>query len=113
MGKRKNELENKIKIFIKLLENNFSLETVILFGSYASGKPNKWSDVDIAVFSRDFGKNPLEEMASLCKLRRQVDTNIEPLPFSDKELHKHDKADFIHEILTKGRVLYKNGGILI
>lgn len=69
--------------------------------------------MDVAVFSSDFGRNPLEEMTWLCKLRRKVDTDIEPLPFPAKVFSEHSKADFVYEILSKGKVLYKNGEVLI
>jgi len=73
-------LEVKLREFIRLLRNHFPIEAVVLWGSHANGNPTRSSDIDVAVFSDAFGKNPLQEMASLCKLRRKIDADIEPLP---------------------------------
>ena len=64
-------------------------------------------------FSGDFEKNPLEEMTKLCKLRRKIDTHIEPLAFPAKDFYEHTKAEFVSEILEKGKIIYKDGKILI
>ena len=44
-----------IRDFIATLrELGFSPERVVLFGSYAKGNPHKWSDVDVAVWDKNF-----------------------------------------------------------
>jgi len=113
MVKTKDELKRKLKSFIELIDKDFHLEAVVLFGSYAGDNPRDYSDVDVAVFSPDFGNNPLDEMTRLCKIRRKIDTDIEPLPFSAREFYEHTKADFVNEILEHGRIIYKDGKILI
>jgi len=113
MVKTKDELERKLKSFIELIVNSIQVEAVVLFGSYAGDNPKEYSDVDVAVFSSDFGKNPLDEMTRLCKLRRKVDTDIEPLPFSAQDFYEHTKADFVNEILEHGKVIYQKGKMLI
>lgn len=113
MVKRKDELESKLKAFIDLVSKSFYVEAVVLFGSYARENPGEYSDIDVAVFSPEFGKNPLKEMADLCKLRRKVDTDIEPLPFSAKDFYEHTKADFVHEIIEHGKIIYNKGKVLI
>lgn len=34
--------------------NRLFIDKILLFGSYAKGNPNKYSDIDLAVFSRQF-----------------------------------------------------------
>lgn len=113
MDKREDALEVKLREFIRLLRNHFPIEAVVLFGSHANGHPTHSSDIDVAVFSDAFGKNPLQEMASLCKLRRKIDTDIEPLPFHSRDLHENSGAFFVQEILNQGKVLYKDGHLFI
>jgi predicted nucleotidyltransferase len=113
MVKTKDELEKNLRDFIESLIEKYSIEAVVLFGSYSGGIPSEYSDIDVAVFSPDFGVNPLAEMTELCKIRRSIDTDIEPLPFSAKEFYEYTKADFVSEIIEKGKIIYKNGKILI
>lgn len=113
MVKAKDELERKLRAFIELIIKRFHVEAVVLFGSYAGGNPKDYSDIDVAVFSPDFGKNPLNEMTELCKLRRKIDTDIEPLPFSAQDFYEYTKADFVYEILQNGKIIYKGGKVLI
>jgi hypothetical protein len=48
-------------------------------------------------------------MKRLFKLRRKVATDIEPLPFRTKDFFENDQSDFIHEIVSKGKVIFKEG----
>lgn len=113
MAKTKDELENNLRVFIELIAENFRLEAVVLFGSYANGNQHEYSDVDVAVFSPDFGNNPLVEMTQLCKLRRKIDTDIEPLPFPAQVFYEHTKVEFVSEIIAQGKIIYKGGKVLI
>jgi predicted nucleotidyltransferase len=100
-------------MFIKILTDSFNIFAVILFGSYARGNAHELSDIDLAIFSDDFGKKPHEEMKKLFKLRRKVDTDIEPLPFSKKDYFEHDKAHFLTEVIATGKLIFKEGKIFI
>jgi hypothetical protein len=44
----------KVKEFKERLSKKMPLDMVILFGSRASGKPQKWSDFDVMIVSRKF-----------------------------------------------------------
>ena len=113
MAKSLTQINHELKEFVGLLTKSYDVFAVVLYGSYVKGKANDLSDVDVAVFSDDFGKDTFEEMKSLFKLRRKIDTDIEPLPFTKKAYFEHEKADFVSEILSKGKVVYKDGQILI
>jgi predicted nucleotidyltransferase len=60
MAKDKAIIINKIKKYIKALEKNITIHKVILYGSWASGKPDEFSDIDLAIFSPNFGKHRLK-----------------------------------------------------
>ncbi len=98
----KNEIKQIVKKYAQeLKKNNFSFESIYLFGSYIKGKPTRWSDIDVAVvsdrFKNDWDKN--EDL--LWHLRRKVDTKIEPHGFSIKDFQ--DISDpMVYEIKKTG-----------
>ena len=99
----------KIQDLCRQIVENFHPQKVILFGSYAYGKPTEDSDVDLLVVMPYEG-NELEQMA---KVRRRI-KSIFPLdifvktPAQLKERYEMDDY-FIKEIIEKGKVLYENG----
>jgi hypothetical protein len=48
-------------------------------------------------------------MKALFRLRRQIDTDIEPLPFSRDVYSGSDSSEFVSEIVRKGKVIYMAG----
>jgi len=84
-------LKDKPKVLIKkyhkiLKKAGFSVEKIILFGSWAKGTPKEWSDLDLCIVSKQFGKDPVEEMMTLGKLTLQIDSMIEPHPYTPHDL---------------------------
>lgn len=53
-----------------------------VFGSHATGRADKHSDIDLAVVSPDFGKDQHEELVRLFKLVDVETRTVEPVPFS-------------------------------
>src|ERR1041385_6510441 len=83
-------------------------EKIILFGSYAYGKPNPNSDVDLLII--------LKTRDSLKERSWKVSRLLLPRPFpvdilvrTPKELKAALKSGdfFIREIITRGKVLYE------
>ena len=83
LGKKEANLINKYVILLK--QKGISVSKVILFGSHAKGNAKPDSDIDIAVISSQFGRNNLKEMMLLRKLALEIDSHIEPLPFSPQD----------------------------
>lgn len=106
MAKSADSIEKKLKDFVALVRERYNIYAVVLYGSYAEDRAKNNSDIDVAVFSDDFGKEPYEEMKALFRLRRQIDTDIEPLPFSRDAYSCSDAAEFVSEIVRKGKVIY-------
>ncbi len=113
MAKSSDIVNSELKEYIKLITNYYNVFAVILFGSYAEEKAGEYSDIDVAVFSDDFGKDSFKDMKKLFKLRRQIDTDIEPIPFRKQDYFEHDEADFLNEIISRGKIIYKEGRIFI
>ena len=55
MGEKK-AIKGKLKEFKILVNSDFPDARLILFGSRARGKVNKWSDVDLIIVSKKFSK---------------------------------------------------------
>lgn len=74
--KIKEIIENYISV---LRDNNIPIKNVYLFGSYARGNSDEWSDIDIALISDSFEGIRIKD-----KIRRitlSVSSSLEILPF--------------------------------
>jgi uncharacterized protein len=95
-------IRRKVRQYIKILrENNIEILRAYLFGSYAKGKHNAESDIDIAIFLNKEKIDGFEEDMKLLRLRRKVDLKIEPHSFSLSDFKKPDP--FIKEIVSTGK----------
>ncbi len=80
-------IKKKISAFTSLLKRSgIPAEKIILFGSHAKGKGNAWSDIDLCVVSRHFAQNPNSVFKKIWQLAGQIDSSLEPIPFTPKEL---------------------------
>jgi len=98
----------KIRSFCNEVAKQFRPRKIILFGSYAYGKPTEDSDVDLLVImdrTRDRG-----ERMSL-RIRHAVprDFPMDLLVRTPAEVAKRLRWDdfFIREIVEKGKILYE------
>jgi uncharacterized protein len=92
-----------IKKFVKILrEEGISVDRVFLYGSYAAGKSRRDSDIDVAIVSKDFGKDRVEEGMALYRIAGKVDTRLEPVPISVKAYESDTWIPLIYEIKSNG-----------
>ena len=92
------EIINKLIAYRKLLERHFDVEDVYLFGSYAKGNPQTDSDIDVAVIVKKLSKDYFSDTPIVWKLRRIIDTRIEPVLFEKDK----DQSGFLEEIKKQG-----------
>lgn len=97
------KLNNHINNFIfELKDNNFHIQKVILFGSYANGKVHKDSDIDLAIWADEFDAD------------KDNSDKIRPLiskyyPIQPKLYHTNENDDPFIEIIQKtGREIILN-----
>ena len=104
----KKPIEVSIKKYLETLRaRNIRIKKAILYGSYANGKADKDSDIDLAIISPDFGNDSFDEAIMLRKLTRGIDLDISPRPYSIKQYQEAKKGDFLYdEIIRKGKVVY-------
>lgn len=85
----------------QLKRQKYSFSAIYLFGSYAKGKPRKWSDIDVAVVTPELRKNYEHNRFALWDARVGVDSRIEPHGFTPEDF-KNDADPMVHEIKTTG-----------
>lgn len=89
-----------VKKYIKFLkENKYNIQKAYIFGSFATGKFNENSDIDLAIIFKNL-ENGFTTQVDLMKLRRKFDTRIEPHPFDEVDFTISNP--FAKEILSTG-----------
>ena len=102
----KNQALKIIRKFVKRLrQEGIAVDRVILYGSYAAGKERRDSDIDVAIVSRDFGKDRIEEGMVLYRIAGKVDSRLEPVPVSVDAFENDTWIPLIYEIRAKGQEL--------
>lgn len=104
--KSREDVEKRIKSFIEELKKEIIVDKVILYGSWADGHPDEFSDIDLAVFSPDFGESRLNELQMLSKVAWEVDKAIEAVPYPSSRLKNVEASSFVSKIIETGEVVY-------
>jgi uncharacterized protein len=113
MALSKNQVDEIITGFIAKLVNEIPVEEVILFGSYAHGKPKDHSDIDLAIISDWFrDKTRIESMQYLSRIAARYNTLIEAIPFTTTEYRKLDRRTFLASIVKRGKPYHPDSNSL-
>jgi predicted nucleotidyltransferase len=98
-----------IQAFVDRIARNFHPERIILFGSYAWGKPTPDSDVDLLVVLPFQGKN--WKMASKIRKRIHPPFPVDLVVRTSEQLQQRLKQGdgFFEDITQQGKVLYEVG----
>ena len=108
-------LEEKLNHYVKSITSVMNVDLIILFGSYAKGNPHEYSDIDLAVVSKELDpKKPRWENIKLIEERANLsfDPDLQLIPFNTKKFHDDESSpikSFIREIKKTGKVIYQNG----
>ena len=86
---------------MKIICENYHVEAIILFGSYAKGTNHEDSDIDIAIVMDDFKNDIFDEELNLMKYRRGIDYRIEPHIIRIED-YKKVSTPFIKEVIDTG-----------
>ncbi len=101
----KRDVINIAQEYANAVDANFKIFRIILFGSYAKGNYNEDSDIDIAVVFEDYS-NLLDMQLELMRLRRKIDSRIEPHPFRKSEFDLSNPI--VNEIVKYGEDIRVN-----
>ena len=103
MDKRKSELIKELKKFKILISKAVPINKLYLFGSMASGKPHRYSDVDLIVVSKKFrGKGILNRSPQLY-VKWNLDYPVDFLCYTPEEFNRLKKqVTIVKEAVRKG-----------
>lgn len=91
------------------IKRGYQPEKIILYGSYAYGKPTEDSDIDLFIV-RETDKRRVDRFVEVSRLIYEPgrSISISPLVYTPKEVEERLALgdDFVEEIFTKGEVLY-------
>lgn len=97
----------QVKEMAAFIKERFKAKDVILFGSYACGKPNKDSDVDLMVILNTVkGKSYIKASEISLALSRNFDVRfpMDLLVRSRKQIKERMKFDyFIQDVINEGK----------
>lgn len=96
----KSETINIVKEFASIVKSKYDCVEVILFGSYTKGTNHIESDIDIAIIINDYD-NFTNIQLDLMRLRRKIDSRIEPHPFRVSDFNENNPL--VNEINKYGQ----------
>ncbi len=107
--KKSKDVKTELKKIVRQVVDAYRPEKIILFGSYAYGKPHADSDLDLLII-----KKTSERFIDRWTIVRQIVSDpkrsipFEPIVLTPDELEERLAIgdQFIEEIITKGEVLY-------
>ncbi|MCX6272498.1 MAG: nucleotidyltransferase domain-containing protein [Bacteroidetes bacterium] len=82
------------------VKTKYSFNRIFLFGSYSKGTFNDDSDIDIAIIFKDYN-NLMDMQLELMRIRRPIDSRIEPHPFRESEFDLSNPI--VNEIVKYGQ----------
>ena len=98
----KSEAKKIVKKYAqKLKEVNYPFAAIYLFGSYAKGNAEKWSDIDVAVVSDKLKRNWNKNEELLWKLKSEIDPRIEPYGFTEEDFQNESEI-MVDEVKRTG-----------
>jgi predicted nucleotidyltransferase len=100
MAERDDHMNEKVRDFLEKVQTKYNVTRAYLYGSFAKGTSNKWSDIDLAIVSPDFADDPSEDRLVLMRLATTIDDRIEPTPFKEESFNRNDPL--VDEIQKNG-----------
>jgi len=97
-----------IHLVAKRIAEEFKPERIILFGSYAYGKPHPYSDVDLLVVM-DTTERPRAKQIEISRALSPHPFGMDILVRTPQQIKERIPIGdyFLREITTKGKVLYE------
>ena len=99
--------QKEIKRIVRQIAKKYKPEKIILFGSFAYGKPKASSDVDLLVI-KNSKKRRVERIKEILMKVESV-LPLEPLVYTPREIKNRLKIGdfFFQTIFEKGKIMYE------
>lgn len=101
------DTKKEIKKITNQIVEKYKPEKIILYGSFAYGKPTEDSDLDLLIIKKT--KEPKVKRIKEVLMKVKSNLPLEPLVYTPEELDNRLKLRdfFIEEALNKGKVIYE------
>ncbi len=91
----------------ELKRHDIRLTKIVLYGSYAKGRPRSYSDIDLIVVSPDFARfSSLRRQELLAELTMNIDAPLEVVGYTPEEFKKSNHTIFGQIIRETGKLLH-------
>jgi predicted nucleotidyltransferase len=84
----------------ELAADGIKVEQAVLFGSYAQGTFDEWSDIDLALVSATFAGERFKDRETIRRSKLKVSSLLEPAPYTPEEFTADNP--FIKHLLETG-----------
>ena len=100
--------QEEIKKIVNRIVENYKPEKIVLFGSFAHGKPTKDSDVDLFIIKKT-KKNLLERIREVDRILINRTIPLDVLVYTPEQTRKRLSLGdfFVEDIMNNGKVLYE------
>jgi predicted nucleotidyltransferase len=102
------DLEKASRSILRQLSAMPEVEKVILFGSYAAGRRDLFTDLDLLVVM-DTQKNFITRTTELYR-KIQSGVDLDMLVYTPEEFEQQKNKPFIRNALASGKVIYERRG---
>jgi predicted nucleotidyltransferase len=103
-------IDRQITRIAETIGREYEPQRIILFGSYARGKPTKDSDIDLFII-KDTNANRIDRFVQVKRIiyDPQLRIPVSPLVYTPREVEERLNMgdDFVKEIVLEGKVLYE------
>ena len=97
------QIQKSLRVFTQRVKTKFKPEQIVLFGSFARGKANKYSDVDVVVIANTFKSIPEEKrLDELYPLTADLSPDFHVFGYTPEEFAKISDLTSITEAKTQG-----------
>ncbi|MBU4023137.1 nucleotidyltransferase domain-containing protein [Patescibacteria group bacterium] len=102
------KIHNEIKKIVDRIVENYKPEKIVLFGSFANGKPTEDSDIDLFIIKKT-KKNLLERIREVDRILINRTIPLDVLVYTPKQTRERlNLGDFfVEDIMNNGKVLYE------
>jgi hypothetical protein len=101
-----------VRRYLRTLQREFGLDARagVLFGSYARGSADEWSDIDLVVLAGRFDKAiTRQDVELLWWAAANTDSRIEPIACGERQWLEDDKSAVIEIARREGQVILPDG----
>jgi len=110
MDRKKVDIKKIVRKYVlELKKRGVNPQQIILYGSYAKGKPHPGSDIDLIVISPDLAKmHPLKKLEFLSLATMDINAPIEAMGYTPNEIKKRGGESIFWDIIQKtGKIVYQ------